>query len=177
MNLETHPTVQRVALATRIITVALFLGQALFLGLVVFLHSKGETVTLATPSGVISVVAVAMAAAMIGMRFFVPKLLAQTMLKRLASRPESRTRAAARDADLVGQLATIAQAEFIIARALVEGGGLFAIIAYYLERRPEAMAAGIVMMLLTLLPFPSPTSLSEQLSRTLEDLAAGRSAG
>ncbi len=77
MNLETHPTVQRVALATRIITVALFLGQALFLGLVVFLRSKGEAVTTAMTSGMISLVAVAMAAAMIGMRFFVPKLPAR----------------------------------------------------------------------------------------------------
>ncbi len=77
-----------------------------------------------------------------------------------------------------GRLLAACQTEFIIGRALLEGGGFFAAVAYLIEAHPATLTLGGVIVLLMAMSFPVRLRIEvwlDQKQRQLEELRSERS--
>lgn len=160
-----NPLVRRVAQTCRIIVLALFAGQAMLVA-VAFAVRATSTDPPGSASAVVSLVAAALAAPLVVLRFVVPAAVLRAGAAGAAPAPP---RPGAADTDpRIPALAAAWQRGVILGGALVESGGLLGGVAYLLEGRPWVLIPAGACMLLTLLPFPS----AEALSRFIEDRLA-----
>lgn len=162
-NLEAERSVTR---TTQIIVAALAGGLLVFLAIVLIVEPPGP------PAGpgrdnplklpFLTMIAVGIGIACLIMSFVAPGLLVSNGLKQLVERPPGEPaptdpwkEGPTLPSNDVGGLLRLFQTQLIMASALVEGAGFFALIAYMIDRHPVALGFGAFLIAALLARFPT----------------------
>jgi hypothetical protein len=143
----------------QIISFAMLMGVALFLGVVAIVVIGNNNQPAPGGQGgalpILSMVAVVVLAIDVPLSFIIPRIMASNAVRQLATSPDSDTRA----------LLAIRQSTVIISRALLEGVGLLGCIAFLVEMHWLALVAALVVIALMLLTFPTFRKTREWVDR------------
>ena len=126
----------------------------------------------ATALPIITYMALAMGAAVLGLSFVIPQVAVSQARRQIAKGTAPKPgKTAEEDAT---SLLPIYQTQLIIGAALLEGGAFFATIAYMLERKPLALAAAGVLLAVLLTRFPTVDRVRGWLDRQMDVLQEER---
>lgn len=164
----------------QIIAFALMSGSAFFLAVVVYLvqqnGGRGQSQLDPAAMPIISYVAALVLVMEAPLAFFIPRILEQAGLNRLAAVPRDglvlppNPRGPSGPITDQGYLLNLYQTSMIIGMALFEGASFFGSIAYLLEARPFALAIAAAPIALIALRFPTHDRLTAWLRQRSAEL-------
>ena len=153
----------------RIITFAMMAGLLMFLVVVTMVIGPLQAPKQANPAvpadkamPVLTVASIAAAAILLPLSVAIPGIVGDAQRRKLASTKESSSD--------VPALIQIYQTKLIMAAALTEGPGFFAIIVFMLEGNPIALALALLIVFFLALRFPIHTRVVQWLDGQLDRL-------
>ena len=152
----------------RLITIGLMIGILIIAGVMIYLvQGPNQGVPIiqgAVP--VISIVAVALMVAGIGLGLLLPKLFSKAMLRQML---DANPKAGA-PTTLADRLMSMWYGQVLIRSATWEAPAIFAVIAYFLEAQPFVLAVPVRTVLLLLFFFPTSARLRAWLDEQEQQL-------
>jgi MFS family permease len=162
----------------QIIAIALLLGLAIFLGIVLYLvlvQNQGHGNAPPRDVPINSLMAVVMLIVTAPLAFIIPRLLTRLALRRIAAGTWRISEGVpptvyARDGDKF-KLMIVRQTTLIVGLALLEGSAFFGCTAYLLEAQPLALGVVGVAVVLMLCKFPTYVRVRAWLDRQADALS------